>query len=348
MEERSVGRLYTIDELLELPPPQWLVNDFLQVGTLGMLYSAPGLGKTFVALDLSLHVAAGEPWFGRAVTPGPVVYVSAEGRGGLPSRVRAVLQERPQLQRGNARVMLEPIPFLDPRSAEMLLRRLDGQNMRPVLVVIDTLARCFVGGDENSARDTGVLIDAIGVIQRETGAGVLLLHHSGKPNESNNHRPSERGSSALRGAVDTMIRLHSKSGIIELINEKQKDAAPFDPIKLRLEPVVVKGVLDERGEAITSCVVVPADGPQTVAKDVLSSGARRALDVLTGVPEGLTSRAWREAIERLLGTGIAETTFHRWRRQLLSGKYIEQCTGRDRPYRVISEGATATDVPSAA
>jgi hypothetical protein len=41
---------------------------------------------------------------------------------------------------------------------------------RPALVVFDTLARSMVGGDENSARDMGQLIDGAEHV-RQAGAG---------------------------------------------------------------------------------------------------------------------------------------------------------------------------------
>jgi RecA-family ATPase len=53
---------------------------------------------------------------------------------------------------------------------------------RYVLVVIDTLARCMVGADENSARDMGEAIDALDRLRRAAGSCVLPVHHMGKPN----------------------------------------------------------------------------------------------------------------------------------------------------------------------
>ena len=72
--------------------------------------------------------------------------------------------------------------------------------------MLDTFARCFVDGEENSAKDVGQSIEAAREIQAEFGAAVLLVHHAKRPRNKRD-RPDERGSSALRGAADAMASL---------------------------------------------------------------------------------------------------------------------------------------------
>src|SRR5439155_17182506 len=82
---------------------------------------------------------------------------------------------------------------------------------RPVLIIIDTLARCLVGGDENSAKDMGIAIAALDRLRAELGCSVLVVHHTGHANEER-----ERGSSALRAAVDTLLVLRAAGSVITL------------------------------------------------------------------------------------------------------------------------------------
>src|SRR5687767_4450607 len=77
-----------------LPPPQWLIDSVVPTRSLCLLYGSPGAGKTFVALDWAFAVASGTAWQGRAVRPGPAIYVLAEGSAGLPRRVRAWKRSR--------------------------------------------------------------------------------------------------------------------------------------------------------------------------------------------------------------------------------------------------------------
>ena len=58
-------------ELDALPPPEWLVEGLIPEASLVVPFGPPKAGKTFIVLSWSLHVAAGLPWFGRAVKQAP-------------------------------------------------------------------------------------------------------------------------------------------------------------------------------------------------------------------------------------------------------------------------------------
>ena len=57
---------------------QWLVHHLLAVSELSAFYGEPGSGKSVLAEDIGLHLAAGLPWFGRAVRKSAVLYVALE------------------------------------------------------------------------------------------------------------------------------------------------------------------------------------------------------------------------------------------------------------------------------
>jgi RecA-family ATPase len=50
------------------------------------IYGASGSVKTFILLDLLLHIALGWPWAGRRVVQAPTIYIAAEGAAGLHKR----------------------------------------------------------------------------------------------------------------------------------------------------------------------------------------------------------------------------------------------------------------------
>ena len=75
------------DELGVVVPPDGLVRRLLGTKSLALIYGDPGSGKTFLATDLSLHIAVGWNWFGRKVAPGAVLYVACEGEAGFNNRV---------------------------------------------------------------------------------------------------------------------------------------------------------------------------------------------------------------------------------------------------------------------
>jgi hypothetical protein len=123
----------------------------------------------------------------------------------------------------------------------------------PVLIVVDTLARCFIG-DENKQESMGNFIAGIDRLKNEFCCSVLILHHTGR-DESR-----ERGSTVLGGACDTIYRLdaEAKDSTLTLTNEKMKDSAEPQPIHLSFQQVEVqRRPSDDTDEDLTSVVVLP-------------------------------------------------------------------------------------------
>ena len=56
-----------------------LVRGLLHPGDAAMLCAEPTFGKTFIALDVSWHIALGRDWHGRKVKRAPVLYIALEG-----------------------------------------------------------------------------------------------------------------------------------------------------------------------------------------------------------------------------------------------------------------------------
>lgn len=229
-------RLYSTEELLQMPPPTWLIKPILPSGGLVGLYGQPGSKKSFVALDIALSVASGRPWLDTyEVQKGYVVYIGAEGGTGIGKRVKAWLTHR---QVGSSQLqiawLIESIPVhVDSEQMELLLKRINDEiEERPSLIIIDTLARCF-DGDENTQLDMGRFIGGIDTIRHTFGTTVLVVHHTRLDGDR------ERGNTAFRGAADTMIAQTSEDGNPEIVLEcrKQKDAEHFTDLRLQLVTV---------------------------------------------------------------------------------------------------------------
>ncbi len=222
--------LLTVDDLQGLPPLQWLIDGCVPSGAFAVLYGPSGAGKTFLALDLALSVSAAVRWLGHAVRGGPTLYVAAEGIGGLAQRVKAWHSAHAECDLSGVRFLPDAVNLIDERAVSSLLADIADMDLPPALIVLDTLARCLAGADENSAQDVGRAVAAIDRIRAATGATVLLIHHTGKNGDA------ERGSSALRGAADTMLAVSNDDGLIRVECAKQKDDLPFDRMYARLVP----------------------------------------------------------------------------------------------------------------
>ena len=263
------------------PPLQWLVKGMLVDGGLSTVYGPPGTSKTFLVLDLALHVAHGREWFGRRVTAGGVVYVSGEGGSGMRQRMKAWRKERGG-EPGRPFVLVPSSVnlFDDDDGVETLIadvRQHAGLMSAPLrLVVLDTLSRMIGGGDEDKARDINVVVQRAERMQRELGCHVLVVHHSGKDRER-----GARGSNALLGAVDAAIEIsRHETGLCEGKIAKVKDGGDIAPFTYELLQSVLG--TDEDGDDITSCVVSPADASTGETKGLpkLSNAERIAREAL--------------------------------------------------------------------
>src|SRR5438132_11514831 len=89
-EDAEVFQLLSEEELLGLPPPESLIDGgLLTVGAFTVLYGPPSTCKTFVAVHFGCCVATGLKCFERTVKKGLVLFIAAEGVGGLGLRLRA-------------------------------------------------------------------------------------------------------------------------------------------------------------------------------------------------------------------------------------------------------------------
>ena len=261
------GKMIPLAKIKPCLDANYLVQGWLGAGGLSVLYGPSNSGKTFVAVDLAAHVASGTPWRGHKIKPGPVVYVAAEGGGGIRNRISAIRQAAPDLLAGADFSLLPTnLDLHQPGDAMALCEAMPTE--KAALVVIDTMARCMGSGDENSARDVAQFVINLDAIRERTGAHVLVVHHSGK-----NADAGARGSSALRAAVDTEIAISEG----KITCEKQRDMEIPDRLFFSLETVTLG--TDQDGDPVRSAVVVPAEAPAP-GKKLLTGKAQVGMQAL--------------------------------------------------------------------
>ena len=193
-------RVRTVVQILTDPLPAPLVGRLIAEGSFAAMFGPEWSGKSLVALDIQLSMAAGIPCcLGIPLNQAPVLYVLAEGT--LRSRIQAWQYAHPGANLDAFRSHEEGFNFADKRHVEALFGYVLQE--QPVLVTFDTLA-ATIGGDENSNVDMGKVIATCQEIQRITNrkTATLLLAHPGK-----DAAKGIRGHSSLPAALETSIQV---------------------------------------------------------------------------------------------------------------------------------------------
>ncbi len=273
------GRFILFREIDVNVTKEWLVRGFLGADETSAFYGKPGDGKSVLAQDMAMHIAAGREWHGRKVQQGAVVYVALERkklveRRAIAFRIEHGLTDLPFAIVGGVH------DFRDPRTA-VLLAELAQEvtavtNQAVVLIVIDTISRALCGGDENSSKDMGAIVHATGVLQERTGAHIQWLHHV--PLDGGERM---RGHGALLGALDTTVHVAKADTVRTATVVKANDAEEGAQIAFTLKSVVIGRDHDQ--QETTAPVVVPSDyAPRQAAKSgKLPKAAQTALRALT-------------------------------------------------------------------
>jgi RecA-family ATPase len=291
--EKPRIRILDIDELEDLPPPDWLIDQLVPRGGLCVLWGRSGDMKSWLANDLCMRVATGTPWFGREAKQGLVLYVAAEGAFGFGSRVRAWRRFRGEgLQKPQFKLIPHSVAITseDLEHLTNAILALASQEAMPSLIVLDTLARTFGVGDENKQADMNAYVAAADKLRDATGATVLIVHHSGVGDGQR-----ERGSSVLRGAADAMLKVTRDGDKLTVINRspegKQKDAEEAEDICLRVQKVAY----EHAGAEHTTLLLMEDDDPlpaiepgeQAIAEPKFGKVEQAVLDALERAKEPL-------------------------------------------------------------
>ncbi len=312
-------------DLVNLAPSPWLIRGVIRESSMATIYGRRGSYKSFVALDMAASIATGLPWQDHEIAErGLVIYIAAEGGGGMVQRARAWCEQH-GLMAGSVNMQLVTQPFICmPESEDMdvLIQRIreaidwhpegtpdpetgyvyDQPTARewPRLIVIDTLARCM-HGDESKAIDMGMFVQGVDRLKVEFNCAMLIIHHTGWD------ETHERGHTSLGGACDTVYKLtvEDNNGL-RLACEKMKDSREPDDLELTYREVTVSRRPSDDPEEDLSSVVVERAGrlQEQRIEDMLSHlevGPLSWLDWLTA--SNLPRATFQRLVNQLRDTG---------------------------------------------
>jgi AAA domain len=261
------------------PNEEWRVEDVLPTRGFGLIYGKPRSFKSFVAMDLVLHVILGVPWAGKRVEKGMVVYIAAEGAAGMMKRVSAH-QAKHEVPRG-AFALVKAAPNLGAGDGDLaaLIAAVESAGINPGLIVIDTASKSIGAAEENSAGMAAFVLNA-GKLAGHFDCLVLGVHHVGL-GEDAQKRP--RGWSGLGGALDVQI-LCERPGDekrTRLTVQKLKDEEDGVCFEARLSRVIIGH--DKHGKEASTLVVddvVATEAPSSKQPKPIPQSRRLLSDIV--------------------------------------------------------------------
>ncbi len=319
---------HPVGELTQnIEPTDWLIDGFIEADTLALCFAPPASYKSFFAVDIAASIATGTPWHGHQVKQGAVFYIAGEGMAGLKKRFRAW-----EIERGVG-TQKHPL-YLSSGASDLLKTSSVGElialmteiiqqnEVKPALIVIDTLARNFGGGNENDTKDMNLFVSNVDAIRQLWGCTVLVVHHTG---HAANGRG--RGSSALKAALDAEYQLtrQDDSMLVRVKNTKMKDAESPEPKTFELK-IIGLGKKDHHGREIVSGVLVDTDkqfvettqvrlsaNHEILLQAVRSRVAKNESTVRAVIrddlkAQGLNINKFSNWINKLVGDGLLEDT----------------------------------------
>ena len=215
-----------------LQPIDYLIEDMIVDCGTCVIAGPKKKGKSWLALQLSQAVAGGVDFLGHRVKQGPVVHFPLEDG---ERRTQARLDKQ-QSTEGLPITYFYSWPYFNTPAGQAQLKAMI-QELKPVLVVVDTLAKCLNGKpDQNSAGDMGEFGNRIHDLALELNVMILFVAHHGKMS-TRDPGFDIRGSSAIPGSTDVNIGLYkNEDGTFELIGEG-RDIEEFD-IRVKLDKEV--------------------------------------------------------------------------------------------------------------
>ena len=257
--------LETVGKLLsELPVKRdWLIEDLFIAGGISVLAARPKAGKSTFSRDMAACVARGNQFLGKNTKRGPVILLDLEGkREELTESLRGLGVEHDD--------EIHILCGIAPQDAIELLRR-DAMWLKPSLIVVDTLQRLARVRDLNDYAATTTALEPFISIARDSGAHIMLLHHSGRADGHGVDAPM--GSTAISGSVDTVAVLKRKEDGARTISTVQRYGQDLEPTLLTMDKdghVHLGGtVLEaETRSAAARVIEFVRDNPKSTQQDI--------------------------------------------------------------------------------
>ncbi len=313
-------RILTRKQLKDLPKSKWLIEGIVQENAFGTIYGEFDSCKSFIAIDMGLSICNEKKFLNQfTTTNGKICYIAAEGTSSLDTRLTGWEKHRNDdkiTDDSNFALIPDAFDILEEGKIEEVAEMIKGclrDNIK--CIFIDTLARFFGAGDENSTKDMNKFILNASKLQKILNCTVVVIHHTGKDTGK-----GARGSVALGGACDFMIELSGDSDDkISVKCKKLKDAKRFK--QFIVSPEIVDVAENE------TTLILRYDGEDDGGNKASSTLKKL---ILASDKEG------KSEINYIKETGLAQTTVNRTLKKMV--EKLAYLTKHDGLYHLVHAG----------
>ena len=305
--------LVSFEAILSEPllPIPWLVEPLIANENRVIVYGEWGACKSWLLLDLGLHIAAGKAWLGKFPVPKAkrVLYVDEEmSERTLRRRIKRLAE--------GAGLGEAALPFrtlsgfglrFNAEGPKSLLAALLSGDFDADVMIVESFRRILVGSELEAADVADFWRNVKPIVK--TGKTLIVSHHMRKYRQdgSNSVRDRASGSTDIMAGADTAFAVHRQSGDAVIVEQpKSRDAEEAESFVVTL--------YDERKDGP---VILQYEGPSS-ATTQKATEQDRAISLIwkfLSARDGRTAMA-HQIDEYLGGDGISERTGQRARKAM--------------------------------
>lgn len=205
-KRKNKFNIVRVDEIEPFDPTDfWLIEDFWENGSVGVIGAPSKSFKSTFALNLACAVATGKPFDGRKVKQGAVLIIQGENN---------LSMEQHKIYAVTGCDTPPPIYFVDDNITMEQVYRLENdiRELGVKLLIIDPMYLLFGSGDINRHQDIVERLEMLTRLSKNTCCAVMLIHHSRKLERGAKITTSDMyGSAFIEGWYESMILLQRKS-----------------------------------------------------------------------------------------------------------------------------------------
>lgn len=204
---------------ISLSPTKWLLNNLLVAGGSLLMHASGGVGKSWLALEMSLALAEGTFWgVNKVLEPQDILYIDAEmPLNQLQERVKKIINRRKSEIHSEKFTILNSFELMRTKQPKINLydpsvrERINNMMHSHDVLFLDNFQNLAIDVDfvgmENKAEYWQILSDWLKELKL-MGKSIILIHHEGK-------NGTLRGTSRMNGDFDTLVKLEKPAELPE-------------------------------------------------------------------------------------------------------------------------------------